>query len=229
MDLSLSWKGDNRSADHEMYGHRNNENPQSAGAVYILSYFQLLTACYIPKRRLTFNGLHSVISQKIVLCITTAVRTSNPIYCRIWFEHISFVHKFFLYSNCIYFGPHVYRNSIPWSSTTCFGFSVIIRYTYSLLAPPFNPYFGQWLEWVYFVLYVLYTGSNGTICVFVKMSNIYIVKIVLMLLNFKVLFITKLLQFSYIHLFHYGLFWFSVETKIAQNEINISTERAKLT
>jgi hypothetical protein len=29
---------------------------------------------------LPFNGLHSVISQKIVLFITTAVRTSNPIY-----------------------------------------------------------------------------------------------------------------------------------------------------
>jgi hypothetical protein len=31
-----------------------------------------------PKLRLTFNGLHGVISQKIVLFITTAVRTSNP-------------------------------------------------------------------------------------------------------------------------------------------------------
>jgi hypothetical protein len=31
-----------------------------------------------PKRRLTLNGLHSVISQKIVLFTTTAVRTSNP-------------------------------------------------------------------------------------------------------------------------------------------------------
>jgi hypothetical protein len=31
-----------------------------------------------PKRRLTFNGLHGVISQKIVLFITTAVRTSDP-------------------------------------------------------------------------------------------------------------------------------------------------------
>jgi hypothetical protein len=31
-----------------------------------------------PKRRLTFNGLQGVISQKILLFITTAVRTSNP-------------------------------------------------------------------------------------------------------------------------------------------------------
>jgi hypothetical protein len=31
-----------------------------------------------PNRRLTFNGLHGVISQKIVLFITTAVRTSDP-------------------------------------------------------------------------------------------------------------------------------------------------------
>jgi hypothetical protein len=30
-----------------------------------------------PKRRLTLNGLHGVISQKIALFITTAVRTSN--------------------------------------------------------------------------------------------------------------------------------------------------------
>jgi hypothetical protein len=30
-----------------------------------------------PKRWLAFNGLHSVISQKIELFITTALRTSN--------------------------------------------------------------------------------------------------------------------------------------------------------
>jgi hypothetical protein len=39
----------------------------------------LLWRRYIsPKRRLTFNGLHGIISQKIELLITTAVRTSNP-------------------------------------------------------------------------------------------------------------------------------------------------------
>jgi hypothetical protein len=31
-----------------------------------------------PKRRLKLNGLHGVISQKIILFITTAVKTSNP-------------------------------------------------------------------------------------------------------------------------------------------------------
>jgi hypothetical protein len=31
-----------------------------------------------PKRSLTFNRLHGIISQKKVLFITTAVRTSNP-------------------------------------------------------------------------------------------------------------------------------------------------------
>jgi hypothetical protein len=31
-----------------------------------------------PKRLLTFNGLHCVISQKTELFITTGVRTSNP-------------------------------------------------------------------------------------------------------------------------------------------------------
>jgi hypothetical protein len=32
----------------------------------------------LPKRRLTFNGLHGVISQKIVIFLSTAVITSNP-------------------------------------------------------------------------------------------------------------------------------------------------------
>jgi hypothetical protein len=31
-----------------------------------------------PKRRLKLNGLHGVISQKMILFITTAVKTSNP-------------------------------------------------------------------------------------------------------------------------------------------------------
>jgi hypothetical protein len=31
-----------------------------------------------PKRRLTFNGLHGVISQKIVLFIATAAKASKP-------------------------------------------------------------------------------------------------------------------------------------------------------
>jgi hypothetical protein len=43
-----------------------------------------LEAIFPPKRRLTFNGLHDVISQKIVIFITTAVRTSNPAYCTLF-------------------------------------------------------------------------------------------------------------------------------------------------
>jgi hypothetical protein len=31
-----------------------------------------------PKRRLTLNGLHDVISQKLIPFITAAVKTSNP-------------------------------------------------------------------------------------------------------------------------------------------------------
>jgi hypothetical protein len=41
------------------------------------------------KRRLTFNGLHSVISQKIVLFITSTVRISNSTYLimlDLWFS-----------------------------------------------------------------------------------------------------------------------------------------------
>jgi hypothetical protein len=37
-----------------------------------------------PKRRLTLNELHGVISQKMVLFTTTAVRTSNPVYISIY-------------------------------------------------------------------------------------------------------------------------------------------------
>jgi hypothetical protein len=36
-----------------------------------------------PKRRLTLNGLHGVIPQKILLFITSAVRTSNPTNCTV--------------------------------------------------------------------------------------------------------------------------------------------------
>jgi hypothetical protein len=31
-----------------------------------------------PKRRVQLNGLHGVISEKMILFITTAVKTSNP-------------------------------------------------------------------------------------------------------------------------------------------------------
>jgi hypothetical protein len=41
-----------------------------------------------PKRRLIFNGLYGVISQKIVLFITTDVRTSNPLI--IFVAHFAF-------------------------------------------------------------------------------------------------------------------------------------------
>jgi hypothetical protein len=38
--------------------------------------------CVPPKRQFIFNGLHGVISQKIVLFITTAVNTLENCYCR---------------------------------------------------------------------------------------------------------------------------------------------------
>jgi hypothetical protein len=47
-----------------------------------------------PNRRLTFNGLHDVISQKIVLFITTAVRTSNSTWWLWWWYQI-FLQKHF--------------------------------------------------------------------------------------------------------------------------------------
>jgi hypothetical protein len=43
---------------------------------------------YVPlKRQLTFNGLHGVISQKIVLFITTAVRTLHPAKLSVLYRH----------------------------------------------------------------------------------------------------------------------------------------------
>jgi hypothetical protein len=49
-------------------------------ACFTLAYSLTLKmeATCSSKRRLTLKGLHSVISQKIELCITTAVRNSNP-------------------------------------------------------------------------------------------------------------------------------------------------------
>jgi hypothetical protein len=40
--------------------------------------FEERIATYPPKRRLKPNGLHGVIFQKMILFITTAVKTSNP-------------------------------------------------------------------------------------------------------------------------------------------------------
>jgi hypothetical protein len=41
-------------------------------------FFDLEDGDVPPKRQLTFNGLHGVISQNIVLFVNTAVRTSDP-------------------------------------------------------------------------------------------------------------------------------------------------------
>jgi hypothetical protein len=46
---------------------------------------------FFPKR-LTFNGLHGVISQKIILFLTTAVRISNPTIIN-WFIRLKCISK----------------------------------------------------------------------------------------------------------------------------------------
>jgi hypothetical protein len=60
---------------------------QAAGACHLLTYWFLLKLFlrpwrwrrYVPpKRRLQLNRLHDVTSQKTILFITTAVKTSNP-------------------------------------------------------------------------------------------------------------------------------------------------------
>jgi hypothetical protein len=55
--------------------------PSKKPACHLLSPFHrpwIWRRHVIPKLWLTFNGLHGVISQKMVLFITTDVRTSNP-------------------------------------------------------------------------------------------------------------------------------------------------------
>jgi hypothetical protein len=42
-----------------------------------------------PKRRLTLNGLHDVVSEKLILFITTAVITSNPTKCSLLHADLS--------------------------------------------------------------------------------------------------------------------------------------------
>jgi hypothetical protein len=61
---------------HYGYNHRLKTTHHIVGfevitAVVIKSTISLLATC-------TLNGLHGVISQKMILFITTAVRTSNP-------------------------------------------------------------------------------------------------------------------------------------------------------
>jgi hypothetical protein len=56
-----------------------------------------------PKRRLTFNGPHGVISQKIEFFLTTAGRTSNPMilyFFTIWLVHY-WVFKLILFLNSL--------------------------------------------------------------------------------------------------------------------------------
>jgi hypothetical protein len=61
------------------------ENPKQAEQCFIPASIQFHTFDYedegdmfLPKRRLTFDGLYCVISQKTKVFMTTAVRTSNP-------------------------------------------------------------------------------------------------------------------------------------------------------
>jgi hypothetical protein len=46
------------------------------------SLIMKMEATYSPKSGLTFSRLHGIISQKIVLFITTAVRTSDPTFIK---------------------------------------------------------------------------------------------------------------------------------------------------
>jgi hypothetical protein len=60
---------------------RRNMSPPTLGSSNKPTWKQVASRAlrYVPpKRRLTFNGLHGVITQEIELFITTGVRTSNP-------------------------------------------------------------------------------------------------------------------------------------------------------
>jgi hypothetical protein len=43
-----------------------------------------------PKPRMTFNELHGLISHKITLFMSTAVRSSNPTFCRVIRQHVCY-------------------------------------------------------------------------------------------------------------------------------------------
>jgi hypothetical protein len=65
------------------FAKKNTSLPPDFRLVYFSAYSTLkMGRCVPPKRRLTFNGLHDIISQKILFFITTAVRTSNPAYVK---------------------------------------------------------------------------------------------------------------------------------------------------
>jgi hypothetical protein len=45
---------------------------------FIFRVEEIISATNQQASRLTLNGLHGVVSQKLILFITTAVKTSNP-------------------------------------------------------------------------------------------------------------------------------------------------------
>jgi hypothetical protein len=83
-----------------------NMSPPFSGSKYKPSkkpawkHVALLATCFRvpPKRQLTFNGLHGVISQKTELSITTTVRTSNTIECLNSMINIRILKQIFSYS-----------------------------------------------------------------------------------------------------------------------------------
>jgi hypothetical protein len=61
---------------------RSLDLPPAFMLVSFLVYSTLkMEAIFPPKRQLIFNGLHGVISQKILIFVTTAVRPSNRACC----------------------------------------------------------------------------------------------------------------------------------------------------
>jgi hypothetical protein len=92
-----------------------------------------------PKRQLTFNGLHGIISQKTELFIITAVRTSNPAYgYSVWvifLEYhatIIFLHSMSCYMMVWWCTPikalaiEIDLNFVPiWSHEACYFFKEV--------------------------------------------------------------------------------------------------------
>jgi hypothetical protein len=72
-----------------------------------------------PKRQLTFSRLHNVISQKIVLFITTAVRTSSPTTLLCFFHNDVFQHPvalsqvFFIWFHSVLLCNNFLFNLVP--------------------------------------------------------------------------------------------------------------------
>jgi hypothetical protein len=84
-----SWGWKNKRSKKRTWSRKHCSTPSCSFLVRLIFRTWKWRRYVSPKRRLTFSGLHSVISHNIVTLITTAVRTWNPTHM-FWFRCIWF-------------------------------------------------------------------------------------------------------------------------------------------